>query len=140
MDAELEIRLTTWQQDQAQLRPIRKQVFVQEQSVPETLEWDEADSEATHFLLLADHQPVGTARLLPDGQIGRVAILPDWRGQQLGATLMRAVITEAERQGMHPQRLAAQTRSVYFYQRLGFRVISPPFMDAGIPHVDMVRP
>lgn len=140
MDTELEIRIAHWQEDQSLLRPIRQQVFIQEQSVPEALEWDEEDHEATHFLLLADQQPIGTARLTPNGVIGRVAILPQWRGQHLGATLMRAVIGEAERQGLHPQRLAAQTRVVYFYQRLGFRVISPPFMDAGIPHVDMVRP
>lgn len=140
MSTEVEVRQTNWQQDQTALRHIREQVFIQEQSVPEDLEWDAEDEDATHFLMMIDQEAIGTARLLTNGQIGRLAVLSPWRGRHLGASLMRAVISEAERRGLHPQRLAAQARTVYFYQRLGFRVISPPFMDAGIPHVDMIRP
>lgn len=136
----IEIRLADWATDQAALRQIREQVFILEQAVPVELEWDEQDASAWHFLVLADQQPIGTARLLADGHIGRVAILPAWRGQQIGSALMQAVIAEAEQRALIPQQLAAQTHALSFYQRLGFRVIGEVFMDAGIPHQAMIRP
>lgn len=136
----IEIRLADWTTDQAALRQIREQVFILEQAVPVELEWDEQDASACHFLVLADQQPIGTARLLADGHIGRVAILPAWRGQQIGSALMQAVIAEAEQRALIPQHLAAQTHALSFYQRLGFRVIGEVFMDAGIPHQGMIRP
>ena len=66
------------------LRDIRQRVFIDEQQVPEDLEWDALDETATHFLLYRAEQPVGTGRLLSDGHIGRIAILPEHRGAGLG--------------------------------------------------------
>ncbi|HHY01907.1 MAG TPA: GNAT family N-acetyltransferase, partial [Paracoccus sp.] len=78
--------------DFAACMAIRRQVFVQEQNVPEQQELDEHDATALHLLAMLDGRPVGTARLLIDGaegKIGRVAILPDCRGTGAGAAMMR---------------------------------------------------
>ncbi|VFT35479.1 acetyl transferase [Pseudomonas aeruginosa] len=77
--------------------------------------------------------------LLGDGHIGRVSVLKDWRGLKVGDALMRAAIEEAERRGLKRQLLTAQVYAIPFYERLGFKVDSGEFLDAGLPHVDMVR-
>ncbi|MBA1265205.1 GNAT family N-acetyltransferase [Stutzerimonas sp. NM35] len=136
---EIAVRIADWQQDNADLRRIRETVFVAEQSVPPELEWDGDDEEAIHFLALENGYPIGTARLLSDGQIGRVSVLRDWRGMNIGDALMRAVIAEAERRGLREQRLTAQVHATRFYERLGFEVVSEEFLEAGLPHVDMLR-
>lgn len=137
--SEIAVRIADWQQDNADLRRIRDAVFVAEQSVPPELEWDGDDEEAIHFLALENGYPIGTARLLADGQIGRVSVLRDWRGMNIGDALMRAVITEAEQRGLREQRLTAQVHATRFYERLGFEVVSEEFLEAGLPHVDMLR-
>lgn len=119
------------------LRDIRQRVFIDEQQVPEDLEWDALDETATHFLLYRAEQPVGTGRLLSDGHIGRIAILPEHRGAGLGDQLMRAIIEHAQAQGMNELLLSAQTHAIAFYQRLGFSVCSEVYLDAGIDHQDM---
>lgn len=139
MTTSITISLADWQRDNADLRRIREQVFIAEQAVPAELEWDAEDAQAVHFLAYEGDYAVGTARLLPDGQIGRVSVLKDWRGLNVGDTLMAAVIAEAERRGLMEQRLSAQVQAAPFYERHGFRIISDEYLDAGIPHVDMLR-
>jgi predicted GNAT family N-acyltransferase len=135
----IHIRLADWKKDHAALRRIREAVFIAEQAVPPELEWDADDATAVHFLALEGEYPMGTARLLPDGHIGRVAVLKDWRGLKVGDKLLRAVIEEAEKRGLKQQMLSAQVHAHAFYERFGFEVVSGEFLDAGIPHVDMVR-
>ncbi|MCY1286027.1 Acetyltransferase [compost metagenome] len=136
---DLHVRVADWQKDNAELRRIREMVFIAEQAVPPELEWDDEDAHAVHFLALDDDYPIGTARLLPDGHIGRVSVLKDYRGLKVGEALMNAVIAEAERRGLIRQMLSAQVHAAPFYERLGFSIVSDEFLDAGIPHVDMVR-
>ncbi|EIK51589.1 acetyl transferase [Stutzerimonas stutzeri TS44] len=135
----IQVRIADWQKDNADLRRIREAVFIAEQAVPPEQEWDADDIEAVHFLALEDGYAIGTARLLADGQIGRVAVLRDWRGMNVGDALMQSVIAEAERRGLREQKLTAQVHATRFYERLGFEVVSEEFLEAGIPHVDMLR-
>lgn len=119
---------------------IRRQVFIDEQNVPQDEEWDGLDTECLHFLAMLDGQPVGTARLLPDAHIGRVAVLANARGTGIGVVLMQAAI-EAARQAGHPRVvLSAQVHALAFYERLGFIAHGDEFMDAGIPHREMTLP
>jgi predicted GNAT family N-acyltransferase len=135
----IRVRLADWHKDNADIRRIREAVFIAEQHVPPELEWDSDDPTAVHFLALEGDYPIGTARLLPDGTIGRVSVLKDWRGLKVGDALMNAVIIEAQQRDLKQQTLSAQVHATLFYERLGFRVVSEEFLEAGIPHVDMVR-
>lgn len=137
--SEIHVRIADWQKDNADLRRIREAVFIAEQSVSPEQEWDAEDADAVHFLALEHEYAIGTARLLPDGHIGRVSVLKDWRGLHVGDRLLEAVIAEAERRGLKQQMLSAQVHATPFYERHGFRVVSEEFIEAGIPHVDMVR-
>ncbi|MDY7067058.1 Predicted N-acyltransferase, GNAT family [Pseudomonas extremaustralis] len=135
----IHVRVADWQKDIAEIRRIREAVFIAEQSVPPELEWDADDADAVHFLAYEGDFPIGTARLLPSGEIGRVSVLKDWRGLKVGDKLMEAVIGEAEKRGQTRQFLSAQVYAAPFYERLGFKIVSEEFLEVGIPHVDMVR-
>lgn len=133
------IRPASWQQDNAALRLIRKQVFMQEQNVPDELEWDGEDDDAFH-LLAEDNEgnPIGTARMLSDGHIGRVAILAPWRGHGVGTALMQRLLQQARDDGHRTVFLDAQLDAIDFYRRLGFKEEGKTFLDAGILHRHML--
>lgn len=135
----IKVRLADWHKDNADIRRIREAVFIAEQNVPPELEWDSDDNDAIHFLATEGDYAIGTARLLQDGQIGRVSVMKDWRGLKVGDALMQAAILEAQNRDLSQQMLTAQVHATAFYERLGFRVVSEEFLEAGIPHVDMVR-
>jgi predicted GNAT family N-acyltransferase len=86
-----------------------------------------------------DGSPIGTGRLLPDGHIGRMAVLADWRGKGVGRALLERLLEEAAGLGMRRLALHAQTQAAGFYRRFGFVEEGPEFMEAGIPHRTMVR-
>jgi len=126
-----------WTDDSAALAAIRREVFIDEQNVPEDLEWDGEDTYARHWLALISNEPVGTVRLLRNGHVGRMAVRKAWRNLGIGAALLRAVIGEAFAQDLRELYLHAQTHAVDFYARHGFVAEGPEFMDAGIPHRTM---
>lgn len=127
--------------DIATCRALRRVVFIEEQGVSEADEVDDLDGEAIHLLALLDGKPVGCARLLVRGgigKVGRVCVLAEARGTGLGAALMRAAVDEFRKTpGVTAVRLGAQTHALGFYERLGFAAFGPDYMDAGIPHRDM---
>lgn len=134
------IRLSKWDAACPEACRIRELVFVHEQGVPLELELDEYDPQCDHALAIAaDGAAVGTGRLLPDGHIGRMAVLRPWRGQGVGALLLRTLVEQARQRGHSRVRLNAQSYATGFYRRYGFEVTGPEFMDAGIPHFAMER-
>lgn len=139
MSAALTVRLGSWDELSAQASPIRFTVFVDEQKVPVELELDEFDPLSCHALALAGDEAVGTGRLLPDGHIGRMAVLAGWRGRGVGALLLQALIDEAQRRGLARVVLNAQTHALGFYARFGFVPEGEEYEEAGLPHRTMSR-
>ena len=128
-----------WQDYSDELAQIRAQVFIEEQAVPEELEWDGEDADAWHFLALVDGIPAGTARLLASGQIGRMCVLRPFRRMGIGSRLLRKAEQQAAEALIAPLFLHAQTYIQNFYQQQGYRAQGEIFMDAGIPHIEMVK-
>ena len=127
-----------WDQHRAALQHIRKVVFIDEQEVPKELEWDGEDEDATHFLAVNElGEYVGCARLLPSGQIGRMAVLTEYRGTNIGAQLLTAAVAAAQEQGMRRAFLHAQSYAEAFYRKGGFVPYGDEFDEAGIPHIAM---
>jgi predicted GNAT family N-acyltransferase len=142
MDAPFDYRIeeVAWAEAADCLRAVRREVFVLEQHVPEALEWDGIDEDCRHVLAVdADGRPVGTGRLLPDGHIGRMAVLAAHRGRGVGGGMLDRLLGIAQARGDREAILSAQTHAVGFYRRFGFEVTSGEFIDAGIPHVEMRR-
>lgn len=122
---------------------VRKEVFVQEQNVPEELEIDEREAESLHFVLYDEDKPVGSARLRPidDGaKVERVCILKSYRNKNLGALMMRHMEQVAVKNQYPALLLYAQVQAKDFYKKLGYDLISEEtFLDADIPHVAMKK-
>ncbi|MFN3649102.1 MAG: GNAT family N-acetyltransferase [Armatimonadota bacterium] len=122
---------------------IRRAVFVQEQGGPPEDEPDAWDSCARHWLVLAGERPAGTARVYQPrrglAKLGRIALLPEFRGRGWGALLMRALEQYAGSLGVTELALDAQVCAVPFYERLGYVPEGEEFLEAGIPHRRMVK-
>ncbi|WP_456380917.1 GNAT family N-acetyltransferase [Thiolapillus sp.] len=133
------IRLAHWPQDREALRLVREKVFVEEQQVPVALEWDGLDPQCLHLIAEdADGNPIGTGRLLPDGHIGRMAVLKEWRGRRVGTKLLHGLMEEGRKKNFATLILAAQLQAIPFYEKAGFHAEGDVFDDAGIPHRNMV--
>jgi len=132
------IRILTWHDALPLARPVREKVFVEEQGVSRELEWDEWDARSDHALACDPAgRPIGTARLLPDGRIGRMAVLREWRRRGVGAALMEAMLDQARGRALTRVTLHAQIHAAGFYRRYGFSERGGEFLEAGIPHVEM---
>jgi predicted GNAT family N-acyltransferase len=133
------VRAARWEADGDALREIRQRVFVEEQKVPLSLEWDGRDQDAFHVLAEDDRgRAVGTARMLADGHIGRMAVLPEWRRRGIGSALLRQLLGRAREQATPTPFLNAQISAMGFYARFGFAPRGAEFTEAGIPHRRMV--
>ncbi|MCX5075885.1 GNAT family N-acetyltransferase [Streptomyces sp. NBC_00513] len=147
-----QVRVASCDADLAACFAVRTEVFVVEQSVPESIEYDAYDAMAVHVLAEGpDGESLGTGRLLHGpgalgktgaaeiGSLGRLAVAKSARGLGVGAALVRAIEVEAARLGLTAVDLGAQTHALAFYERLGYEAYGPEFQDAGIPHRSMRR-
>jgi len=138
---ELTFRKYSWQLAPAALRDIRRQVFTDEQKVPPELEWDDTDEIADHYLAVtADNTPIATARLFSTleevGHIGRMAVLPEYRGKGVGRALLCHLIAESAGRYSELQ-LSSQQHATGLYEGAGFHICSEVYQEAGIPHLSM---
>jgi predicted GNAT family N-acyltransferase len=132
------VRLVDWRDASPALAGIRTTVFVGEQKVPPDIEIDGRDPECVHALAeSAAGKAIGTGRLMPDGRIGRMAVLAAWRNRGVGAALLEALMAEARRRGFREVHLHAQSRAKDFYLRHGYVVEGDEYLEAGIPHIGM---
>ena len=135
----LRIELMSWDKARADASPIRFEVFVAEQRVPPDIELDEMDARCVHALAYENGQAIATGRLLPDGHIGRMAVLKHWRGRGVGSAILAALMDAARRRGDAKVDLSAQVHAVPFYLAHGFRPVGEVYEEAGIPHQAMTK-
>ncbi len=125
---------------EAEIRGIRTAVFTEEQGIDPKLDFDGQDPQCVHVIARnATGSAVGTARMLEDGHIGRMAVLQAYRSQGVGRAMLDALIKAAGKRGVKEVYLNSQASAVGFYQGLGFEKTGTPFMEAGIEHIRMVR-
>ena len=128
----------SWKNHCADLRKIREIVFMNEQHVPKEEEWDGQDEHSWHYLAMSQEKnPIGCARLMPSGQIGRMAVLKEQRGLGIGALLLDSAVIHAKELKLEHIFLHAQTYAIGFYEKAGFKAHGEEFMDANIPHYAM---
>lgn len=134
------LALVGWSAAEDALRYIRQTVFIDEQQVPEELEWDGLDPDCIHVLVQNSNKaPVATARMTLDGHIGRMAVLANYRRQGIGSAMFCLLLDHARKLGLQKVRLNAQLSVKYFYEKQGLHSLGDEFQDAGIPHIRMER-
>lgn len=134
---------------------VRQRVFVDEQGVDESIEYDgydDPDAPATHFVAYNGEDVVGAARIRPvtgkgdapsrsddpkTAKVERVAVAADSRGEGWGRQIMESVESWGREAGYTRFVLNAQTHVREFYERLGYKAHGEEFEEAGIPHIAM---
>jgi predicted GNAT family N-acyltransferase/ADP-ribose pyrophosphatase YjhB (NUDIX family) len=134
------LELVRWQQAESALRAVRTAVFIAEQGIDPADEWDEADADCLHVLASCDGRAVGTGRLLPDGRIGRMAVMAEFRGAGMGSAMLQRLMAAAAAAGHAETTLHAQVAVLPFYRAHGFAAIGTVFDECGIPHQRMRAP
>jgi len=121
------------------IRRVRDEVFIREQSVPPELEFDDRDDACRHVVAYRDDLPVATGRidLEREGKIGRVAVVSTERRRGIGRLVMAELENVAREAGLARVTLHAQVTAAAFYERLGYAAQGDEFEEAGIPHVAM---
>ena len=135
----LRIDLLPWEKARDHAAPIRFAVFVEEQGVPREIELDEMDGACVHAVAFEGDRAVATGRLLPDGHIGRMAVLKPWRGRGIGSRMLGRLIEQARSRGDREVALSAQVHAVAFYRAHGFVEDGDAYLEAGILHQAMRR-
>lgn len=129
---------------------IREIVFIEEQSVPESMERDADDAQAFHVLAMEGKHAIGTGRLvmLPEapkdetgswGRVGRMAVLQSNRKGGTGSKLLTALEAEAKKRKLVGIMLHAQLSAMEFYKRHGYEPHGAVFEEAGMPHLEMKK-
>ena len=135
----LEIKEVAYTQAQDFIHQVRKQVFIVEQKVPAELEFDEADPLAVHVVAFINSQPVATGRIAPDGKIGRMAVLKNFRKKGIGQKILQRLVDIGCHNGLKKLYLSSQCHAIPFYEKVGFTPQGPVYEEAGIDHRLMVR-
>jgi len=122
---------------------IRRRVFIEEQQVPEEIELDADDALAFHALATLDGNAIGCGRMLDHGdgevKIGRMAVVPEFRGTGVGRDILRFLIDRARARGLRKAILHAQLTAEGFYLKEGFNPLGEVFDEAGIAHRKMEK-
>ncbi|WP_459193840.1 GNAT family N-acetyltransferase [Halosimplex sp. J119] len=139
----VDVRVAESESDREAALSVRREVFIEEQGVPEDIEMDGKDDGATHFVATDGGDPVGAARLREVesgvGKVERVAVVADRRDEGIGRELMRTLEETAADRGIDRLAMHAQTHVEEFYRGLDYRTTSDVFEEAGIEHVEMEK-
>jgi len=127
-----------WEKAQPVAGPLRFAIFVGEQNVPSGIELDDLDVKCVHAVAYdADGKAIGTGRLLPEGRIGRMAVVKEWRRMGVGAAIIESLMAEAKKRGHAEVLLSGQLQAAEFYRGFGFVAEGKVYEDAGILHQAM---
>ena len=131
----INVRTASWVDDRLMIEALRYTVFVIEQMIPAGLEVDQHDAGSFHALACTkEGRGIATGRMLPDGRLGRIAVLREYRNQGVGQQMTHYLIEQAIATGLNEVYLHAQLHALGYYQRLGFVAEGKPFQEAGIKH------
>jgi predicted GNAT family N-acyltransferase len=138
----LNVKVVSTNQEFEDALKVRREVFIEEQQVPEEEEIDQFEDVCTHVVVYDNEKPVAAGRLRDYdglGKMERICVLASHRNHGLGKVVMDKLEELAKEKRFHKLKLNAQTHAEGFYARIGYETVSDVFMDAGIPHVTMIK-
>lgn len=121
---------------------VRRKVFIDEQKIDESLEFNGTDDNAYILVVYEDDKPIGTGRIIIDNNeylLGRIAVLKEERGKKIGDLVVRKLIKKSCEMGADKQYVHAQIRAKGFYETLGFNAYGNEYYEDTIPHISMVH-
>lgn len=135
---DFDIAIVSWSEKQAEITSVRRAVFVEEQNVPEDIDFDGSDTDFTHVLAWdINGLPVGTARINHKGRIGRMAVLKKYRRRGIGRKMIQALMDYGRKNSITNFHVSSQVTAVGFYEIMDFEPFGEEFIEAGITHINM---
>ncbi len=132
------IAIVSFSDRQAEITSVRRAVFVEEQNVPESIDFDGSDTDFIHVLATDKNgRPVGTARINRKGKIGRMAVLKNYRWRGIGRKMIQELMDYGRKNSITDFHLSSQVTAVGFYKKMGFEPYGEEFLEAGITHINM---
>ena len=132
------IAIVSFSDRQAEITSVRRAVFVEEQNVPESIDFDGSDTHFIHVLASDKNgRPVGTARINHKGKIGRMAVLKNYRRRGIGRKMIQELMNYGRKNSITEFHLSSQVTAVGFYKKMGFEPTGKQFLEAGITHINM---
>jgi len=132
------IAIVNWYDKKAEIISVRRAVFVEEQNVPESIDFDGSDPDFIHVLATEKNSlPVGTARINRKGRIGRMAVLRKYRRRGIGRKMIQALMDYGRKNAITDFHVSAQITAIGFYKKMGFEPSGEEFIEAGIKHINM---
>ncbi|MDA7751577.1 GNAT family N-acetyltransferase [Methylophilaceae bacterium] len=131
---------SNWEKAQKACRPIRETVFILEQQIDSSLEWDNVDNLSTHVLLRNNNLDIGCARFFYKEnyiKLERMAILKKYRKQGFGSLLIESIVKHIRGETLMII-ISAQVAAIPFYKKQGFVLVGDSYMEAGNIHHQMV--
>ena len=127
-----------WGKAKHKLSKLREKVFVCEWRIPKEIEFDQHDNTSFHVLVRDESDlEIATGRITPKGEIGRIAVVPRYRGPEVYQTLFQALIDIARQRSLESVSVQCELEGVEYYEQQGFRPVGAVYMDAGIPRQRM---
>ena len=140
--AEITVKVVDWEEYPV-IEIIRRRVFQDEQKVQPQLDLDGKDKFCPQLIAYLDNAVVGTARIRyldnKTAKIERLAVLSYARGNGIAKRIMQKALEVIVSEHISEVRIHAQEYIKGLHQQLGFEQVGELFLEAGIPHVKMVK-
>jgi predicted GNAT family N-acyltransferase len=118
---DIDIAIVNWLDKQAEISSVRRAVFVEEQNVPESIDFDGSDVDFIHVLASdTTGRSVGTARMDGKGKIGRMAVLQNYRRRGIGRKMIQALMDYGRKNSITGFHVSSQITAVGFYEKMDF--------------------
>ena len=135
---DIDIAIVNWSEKQAEITSVRQAVFIEEQNIPENIDFDGSDTDYIHVLATDKNgRPIGTARINSKGRIGRMAVLKNYRRQGIGRKMIQALMDYGRKNSITDFHVSSQVTAVGFYRKMGFETSGEEFLEAAIKHINM---
>jgi len=135
---DIDIAIVNFSEKQAEITSVRRAVFIEEQNVPENIDFDGSDTDYIHVLAWdKNNRPVGTARINRKGRIGRMAVLKNYRRQGIGRKMIQTLMDYGRKNSITDFHVSSQITATGFYKKMGFEPTGEEFIEAEIKHINM---
>lgn len=128
-----------WEQAAPLLRNLREKVFICEWRIPKKVEFDRKDRQAFHMLVCDDisQEPIATGRILPTGEISRIAVLTNYRKDEIVELILSGLIEIAKELELKEVFINSPLENVHYFSQNSFQTAGAVYMEAGMPRQKM---
>ena len=135
-------RFTCFHDITPDIEDLRYNTFVIEEKLPYEDEFEGDEDKFIHCCLYRGQELIATARIGVEGEyarISRIAVKNGYRNQGKGTAIVEYAEDMAKQFNKQSFLVIAQLHAKEFYEKMGYEAVGESFIDAGLPHIKMVK-